>query len=319
MHPRVLEVLNALSTGRVLRACDLAVRFNTSERTVRRDIADLREQGYRIDAAPGVGGGYVAPIGAVLPPLQFSPHEAFTIAMALRTLAGQGIPDSDSEAAPQPAHHVESAMCKLGSVLPSGIVAELTRASHAITSARGNEPAVPLDILVSIASAVAGHRLIDLNYLGGTQDGERRVEPYRIVVFGAHWYVFAWDVRRLDWRTFRLDRIQHVHTTTFEFRPRPTPDPVEFVRERVVHSVYQTTVKVRVYASAEQVSARVPARAATVTPVSIGECELVIGGDVPEWLVAFLLQLGHPFTILEPDSFRADVRRFRDRLTHGLE
>src|SRR5699024_970288 len=92
MHPRVLEVLNALSTGRVLRACDLAVRFNTSERTIRRDIADLREQGYRIDAAPGVGGGYVAPIGAVLPPLQFSPHEAFTIAMALRTLAGQGIP-----------------------------------------------------------------------------------------------------------------------------------------------------------------------------------------------------------------------------------
>src|SRR5699024_12295338 len=71
MHPRVLEVLNALSTGRVLRACDLAVRFTTSERTIRRAIADLRAAGDRIDAAPGAGGGNAAPTGVRSAPARF--------------------------------------------------------------------------------------------------------------------------------------------------------------------------------------------------------------------------------------------------------
>lgn len=318
MQARVLEVLTALSTGRVVRASELAAWLETSERTIRRDIVSLRNQGYRIESAPGVGGGYVAPSGVVLPPLQFSPKEVFTLAMALRTLAGQGVRESDDDAMQQ-AHHVDSAMRKLRSVLPAGIVDQLRRASAAITAVPGNEPEVPLDVLVALASAVAEHLLVDLQHHGGKQDSERRVEPYRIVVFGAHWYLVAWNLKRQDWRTIRLDRIAVVYTTTFGFRPRVHPDPVSFVRDSVSQAVYQTTVTVRVHASAGEVSPRVPARAAKVTPVTADECELVIGADASEWLVAFLLYLGQRFTIVEPESFRAELRRFRDRLNEVLE
>lgn len=81
MDSHLLDLLALLADGTPLRGADLAARLGTSERTVRRDIARLRDRGYRIDSAPGVGGGYVAPRGMVLPPLQLSQDEAFTLAL----------------------------------------------------------------------------------------------------------------------------------------------------------------------------------------------------------------------------------------------
>lgn len=319
MQTRILDVLVALSTGRGVRAADLAVRLGTSERTIRRDIAQLREEGYRIDSAPGVGGGYVAPTGLVLPPLQFTPDEAFTLALALRTLAGQGLRDPHSDVEIRQSSHVESSVRKLRSVLPAAIVGGLDRAADSITAVPGNEPEVPLGTLVALASAVAERHVVDLEYRSRGQDSERRVEPYRIVVFGGHWYLLAWDLTRQDWRTFRLDRIISVHTTTFGFRARTAPDAVAFVRDQVSQVVYRMRARVRVHAPASEVSQRVPARAGSVTAVAADECELLIGADQSEWLIAFLLHLGHRFTVVEPDDFRMEVLRLRDLLTDSLQ
>lgn len=38
---------------------------------------------------------------------------------------------------------------------------------------------------------------------------ERQVRPYRHVLRDGHWYLLAHDIRRDDWRLFRLDRIQN--------------------------------------------------------------------------------------------------------------
>ncbi len=62
-----------------------------SERTLRRDIDRLRELGYPVAAAPGVGGGYQLEPGATLPPLLLDDDEAIAIAVALRSSAGGGI------------------------------------------------------------------------------------------------------------------------------------------------------------------------------------------------------------------------------------
>ncbi len=57
---RLLSLLARLGTGRSFTATDLAAEFGVTERTIRRDIATLRELGYTVDAAPGVDGGYRA-------------------------------------------------------------------------------------------------------------------------------------------------------------------------------------------------------------------------------------------------------------------
>ncbi|GAA4284271.1 YafY family protein [Brevibacterium daeguense] len=321
----MLDLLAILATGRQLSAAELAAQLGASVRTVRRDIALLREQGYRIDAAPGVGGGYAAPAGAVLPPLQFTPDEVFTVALALRTLAGQGV--RGPGAAREQTAHVETAVRKLRSVLPPAIAASIDRATEAISAAPGNEPEVPIGTLAAVASAVAERRLIDLRYRGLATESsvpgstgstgpigegeERRVEPYRVVVFGGHWYLVAWDRSRDAWRTFRLDRITRSHITTFDFRPRQTPDPVEFVRRQVTAAVYPTTVRARVAAPAAEVSAAIPARAGTVVATGADECEVVLGAAGPQWVIMLLLGLEKPFTVLDPPGFHVEVERFR--------
>lgn len=99
----------------------------------------------------------------------------------------------DAEAATHGEHacHIEIGTHKLRSVLDSSIAGELESASNAIVSVPGNEPEVPFDSLVILAWAVAKSRSVDLEYSGATHDSQRRVEPYRIVVFGAHCYLFA--------------------------------------------------------------------------------------------------------------------------------
>ena len=60
----------------------------------------------------------------------------------------------------------------------------------------------------------------------------RHVEPHRLVALGRRWYLVAFDLRRQDWRTFGLDRIEQPRSTEIRFQPRelPAEDAVAFVR-----------------------------------------------------------------------------------------
>ena len=55
------------------------------------------------------------------------------------------------------------------------------------------------------------------------RDGEesrRLVQPHQLVSAGRRWYLVGWDVRREDWRTFRLDRLNETRLGGVRFRPR---------------------------------------------------------------------------------------------------
>ncbi|MDN6746351.1 MAG: HTH domain-containing protein, partial [Brevibacterium sp.] len=57
---RLLSVLGMLAAGRTYSATELAARFGVTPRSIRRDIASLRELGYVIESLPGAVGGYRA-------------------------------------------------------------------------------------------------------------------------------------------------------------------------------------------------------------------------------------------------------------------
>ncbi|WP_101652723.1 helix-turn-helix transcriptional regulator [Brevibacterium ihuae] len=320
MDSHLLDLLALLADGTPLRGADLAARLGTSERTVRRDIARLRDRGYRIDSAPGVGGGYVAPRGMVLPPLQLSQDEAFTLALAVRTVTGQGVREEPAPDTGPPEHGapVHTALLKLRSILPPTTARALVEAEGAIVAAPGNEPAVPLATIAALASAVAARVLVDLDHRsdrdGGRSAGDRRVEPTRLVVLGAHWYLLAWDLGRADWRTFRLDRIAGVRTTTFGFRERPGPDPVEYVREQVTRRVYPCRARVRVHAAAAEVSALIPARAGTVVAGGERTCEVELGAHGMDLIATHLLTLPFAFEVIEPAELEEEFAQIRRRV-----
>src|SRR5437016_2758248 len=68
---------------RVMRAVELAQRFEVTTRTIERDLLALQEAGVPIWAQPGPGGGYALNADTSLPPLNLTPGEAAAIATAL--------------------------------------------------------------------------------------------------------------------------------------------------------------------------------------------------------------------------------------------
>src|SRR5690242_12740636 len=85
---RRLETLSLLQTHPGISAVRLAERLGVTERTTRRDIAELRALGYRIDAEAGRAGGYRLAHGRTMPPLLLDADEVAAVALGLRTAVG---------------------------------------------------------------------------------------------------------------------------------------------------------------------------------------------------------------------------------------
>ena len=80
--------------------------------------------------------------------------------------------------------------------------------------------AVGDEVLGLVAEAVAEGRHLCFTYTDQYgRSTEREVQPYRHVLRDGTWYLVGYDMRRGEWRVFRLDRIQEAAV-----RPAPPGD-----------------------------------------------------------------------------------------------
>ena len=78
---RVLELLGLMQARVDWTGPELAERLGVTDRTVRNDVARLRELGYPVDATRGRDGHYRLGVGAKLPPLLLDDEEAVAVAV----------------------------------------------------------------------------------------------------------------------------------------------------------------------------------------------------------------------------------------------
>ncbi|MEV6304403.1 YafY family protein [Actinoplanes sp. NPDC051861] len=299
---RVLTLLGLLQQRQVWTGPELAERLGVTDRTVRRDIERLRTLGYPVRAGQGVGGGYQLGPGQHLPPLLLDDEEAIATAMSL--LAGAGASDAALRA-----------LTKLDQVLPVRLRHEVRALSGSTESfGSGREP-VDREVLMTLARACRDQVEAGFDYPSGGTAGRRRVEPYRLVASDRRWYLFAYDLDRQDWRTFRVDRMSGVAARTWRFRPRPAPDAAAHVQEGVASGVYPHEARFLVHAPAETVRAQVPPSAAFVTDRGDGRCELRSGAASLDFVLMHMVLLGHPFDILDPPELHERCRVLAERLT----
>src|SRR5690606_15388810 len=70
-------------------------------------------------------------------------------------------------------------------------------------------PRIDADALALLSLACRDHEQVRFDYVRRDDEASSRlVEPHQLVSTGRRWYLLAWDLRRDDWRTFRLDRLQ---------------------------------------------------------------------------------------------------------------
>lgn len=306
----MLRLLSLLQTHRFWLGAELAERLEVSERTLRRDVDRLRELGYPVAASRGVGGGYQLQAGSQLPPLLLDDEDAIAMAVGLRTAAGGSIAGMEEAAI--------AALTKLEQVLPPRLRARVTTLQESITPANPSMPRaqVDLDALTVLAQACRDQERLRFGYR--RRDGEaseRTVEPHRLVALDGRWYLVAWDVRRADWRTFRVDRVAEPAPTGTRFAPRRLPggDAAEFVRASIRGMPARWTVEVTVFADAEALLPEVRWWRVEVQPHADGTCTLRSSGDSLRWLAVHLGFLEHDYRVDGPPEFVAFVREDAER------
>lgn len=305
---RVLRLLSLLQSRPVWTGPELAERLGVTTRSVRRDVERLRDLGYPVHAAKGSGGGYQLGAGRALPPLLLEDEEAVAVAVSLRLAAG-GTVAGASEAALR-------TLAKLDQVMPARLRAEVRAIQDSTDVLAGAAVEVDGEALLVLARACRDLVRVRFGYEDRSGAATQRwVEPVRLVATGRRWYLMGWDVDREDWRTFRLDRAREVTATTWRFRPRDHPDPVEYVQRSVTSSPYRHQARVLVHAPLDVVRRRVTATTATATELDAQTTLLEVGADSLPVLAFHLVWLGLDLTVLEPAELRETLADFGARMT----
>lgn len=296
---RTLELLSLLQTHRAWSGDELAARLEVSPRTLRRDVDRLRSLGYPVDATPGVAGGYRLAAGAHLPPLMLDDEEAVAIAVGLRAAAGasiDGIEDTSLRA-----------LAKLEQVLPDRLRRQVAAVHGQVSVLRwgASTPTVAPETLVVLTQGCRDGEQVRFDYAARTGEETRRlVEPHRLVSVGRRWYLVAWDVRREDWRTFRLDRMTDPRLAGVRFEPRrlPVDDPAEFVAQSLAGASTWVAATVRVRASEADVRRTISWADAQIVEEDDGVARVELRAESTQWLAAVVAVLAVFHEVLSTSS-----------------
>ena len=219
---RLLAIVLELQSKGRQRAEDLARTFETSKRTIYRDIEALCEAGVPLVSTPGRG--YSLMEGYFLPPLSFTSIEATMLLLGSNFLA-QNFDAQYREAA-------QSAYRKIDGVLPEhlrGEVRSLQSSIYFVAMSSANNP-VEHDKLQKLRGAILDHKTVRMRYMTRhSSDGPdglgiqttREVDPYGLAFIYNTWFLSAYCHLRHDIRSFRLDRIEFLETLDKTFQ-RPT-------------------------------------------------------------------------------------------------
>jgi predicted DNA-binding transcriptional regulator YafY len=195
---------------RLMRAGELAERFEVTTRTIERDLLALQEAGVPIWAQPGPGGGYSLNVDTTLPPLNLTPAEAAAIATALA--ATRAMPFAEAG---------RSALQKLTGVMASAPKDTASRLVSHIRVAQGPLHSPASDIAEVIQQALLDGVALEMRYSDfASHVTVRVVEPAGLVGTRHGWYLAAWCRLRQAPRAFRLDRISRARLTEEPITPR---------------------------------------------------------------------------------------------------
>jgi len=304
---RLLRLLTLLESRKEWSGKQLAERLEISARTVRNDIARLRQLGYPVGAAPGVAGGYRLASGAAMPPLLLEDDEAVAVAVALRSSAGGGVSGIEETSV--------RALVKLEQVFPTRLRRRVNALQAYTVAVTPTGPTVDPHLLATIAATCRDNELIRIDYK--KQDGTettRSVEPYRIVHIGKRWYLVAWDRDRHAWRTFRVDRMQLRTPTGPHFTPRelPAEDIAAYVTRSIRSAPMKYEARVIVKAPASVIAERVP-RDIAIEPIDEETCTVLARSNSVEMLALYLGMLDADFTVTDPPELVARMGMLAER------
>lgn len=293
---RLLGYLLVFQSHDLVRAQDLAARFEVSERTVYRDIEALYEVGVPLVGMPGEG--YQLMPGYYLPPVMFSEGEAKALSLAIALLTGLTDPGPTHDAA-------QSALDKVRALLPKATLAQVEALQAILGFYNLGRHSLDLDnpTFLQLQQAIHEQRVVILHYHAqhDNQITERAVEPLQLAYLDNVWILSGYCRLRQAQRAFRLDRIDRLSVTKerFAMRPlrarRPLPDGEEIV-VWVDETIARWVREVQHFSFLRE-------------ETSAGQLQMIYRLRDQEKLLRWLLQWGDQVAVLAPPDLRQEMMR----------
>lgn len=203
---RVTAILTQLQSKSIVRAQDLAQKFDVSVRTIYRDIKTLENAGIPIIGE--AGSGYSLMDGYKLPPVMFTKEEVLSFITAeklMQKFSHQSL-----------GNHYQTAMEKVRSVLKysdinliQNIETQIDIFQHQVKT----EDTLK-DVIPTILASIAEKYQLSIEYR--TVDDKistRTIEAVGVFFEFNFWYIMAFCTLRNDFRQFRVDRILKISKT----------------------------------------------------------------------------------------------------------
>ncbi len=199
---RLTSTLIQLQSKRIVKAQEIADRFDISLRTVYRDIRTLEQAGVPIISEAGIG--YSIMKEYRLPPVHFTEEEALSFITAEKFI--ENLTDEATIEA------YKSALYKIKAVLGHGqkeLVDDLSERIAVVKNQYLPENRNEQLNISQFLRAINQKRVIQMDYQANQTQTQttRKVEPIGIYNGGSYWYLIAFCQLRKDYRNFRIDRI----------------------------------------------------------------------------------------------------------------
>jgi len=205
---RLFDLIQILRDGRLHRAREIARQLGVSDRTIWRDMATLMATGLPVEGERGVGYILRAPI--TLPPMILTATELEALRLGVRLVA-EGADEALAAAA-------RGLAAKVASVTPAPTDAE----ADALFAQPGREAARAAPHLPSLRRAIKARERVSISYIDPDgRESHRDVRPLALETLGKVWSLAAFCEGRLDFRSFRVDRILAVTPTGERFPDQP--------------------------------------------------------------------------------------------------
>lgn len=224
---RLLSIDSLIRSSTRLTNKSIAETLEVSERTVRSDLAFLRDRyNAPLEFSRSKGHHYTDPEWR-LPSISLSQGELFALTLGARMLQAYAGSAYISD--------LHSAILRLSERLPEETWINLQQiADERIFFTSGAETYLDPQIWSQLVEACHSSRQVEIHYYTASRNAnsDRVIDPYLLHIYrGTNPYLIGFCHRRQDIRWFRVDRIRKLQLLDSKFIRDPTFNPKEYLEK----------------------------------------------------------------------------------------
>lgn len=213
---RLTSILIQLQSKRIVKAQEIADRFEISLRTVYRDLKSLEEAGVPLIGELGVG--YSLMEGYKLPPVMFNRDEAIAFQFAEKIV--------EKYADHVNSEHYKSGLYKIKAVLKH-VEKEVVEDMSERIKVVGKKPkgTANSQVVSSLLASISERKIVNIRYAIWDEEKKdqivsRKIEPIGIFFDEGQWSVIAYCYHIKDYRPYRTERIHQITSTDESFHKK---------------------------------------------------------------------------------------------------